>query len=496
MPAGIVTERLAPEDLRAYSTYLHETIHWWQHVGSTVGFLMSLSYPAQAHANSAHLQKLLELVGPKKSIRRLIDTLSGGGGPETRTGLANIIVNNYFDIDFFRILVTDPASVPKIIENPLFSWEGHCYHIAYANVISLLARSVDRNFSALPDPRGWGTEFAKLAASKQRGYFLGSDLRVAPIGTRQIFEGQARFAQLQYLHFASRGSLSWGDFSARGMLTEMYVSAFKTFLDLSHLEWPPAVDHPTVALFLLVCEIAINPGAGFPMPLQFFSAFINDVNPGMRFIFLCSTIAKGRSRFEKAITHYSRDEYAEVSEVLTRELILDSPLDIANRVSKWAEDGEGFASLASAYLTFEFPPENLPVSLMLAHFMAFNADKQSRPEFFCWPGAWMAGERVSPEVGVLFDRHSALFVDKADDDGVFPRILTGRDEQAVQKAFDVFYAFAVTYDMTRQWIAAPGPFVYEYRWMSSSATQADFKRYADGGFERVYGVRPDSFELL
>ena len=45
LPTGIVTEKLDPADLRAFSTYLHETIHWWQHVGSTAGFLVSLSYP-------------------------------------------------------------------------------------------------------------------------------------------------------------------------------------------------------------------------------------------------------------------------------------------------------------------------------------------------------------------------------------------------------------------------------------------------------------------
>lgn len=32
------------EAIQSYSTYIHETIHWWQHVGSTSGLLLSLSY--------------------------------------------------------------------------------------------------------------------------------------------------------------------------------------------------------------------------------------------------------------------------------------------------------------------------------------------------------------------------------------------------------------------------------------------------------------------
>jgi aryl-alcohol dehydrogenase-like predicted oxidoreductase len=60
------------EGLRAYSTYVHETIHWWQHIGSTTGLMLSLSYPGQSHANHTHLRNLLTQIGPKKSIRQFV----------------------------------------------------------------------------------------------------------------------------------------------------------------------------------------------------------------------------------------------------------------------------------------------------------------------------------------------------------------------------------------------------------------------------------------
>jgi hypothetical protein len=43
LPTGIVTEAINFDGLQAFSTYLHETIHWWQHVGSTIGLLRSLA---------------------------------------------------------------------------------------------------------------------------------------------------------------------------------------------------------------------------------------------------------------------------------------------------------------------------------------------------------------------------------------------------------------------------------------------------------------------
>jgi hypothetical protein len=50
--------------------------------------------------------------------------------------------------------------------------------------------------------------------------------------------------------------------------------------------------------------------------------------------------------------------------------------------------------------------------------------------------------------------------------------------------------------MTRQWIAMPGPFVYDYRWLSSTASHEAIKSFADEHFEHVYGVEPDSFEIV
>jgi hypothetical protein len=56
--------QISPEALQAYSTYLHETVHWWQHVGSTSGLMLSLSYLAQSHSSMAFLRDTLKKFGP------------------------------------------------------------------------------------------------------------------------------------------------------------------------------------------------------------------------------------------------------------------------------------------------------------------------------------------------------------------------------------------------------------------------------------------------
>lgn len=496
LPNGVITGGASFETLQAVSTYLHETIHWWQHMGSTMGFMSSLSYPIQAHANYKYLKDLITSVGAQKSIRRLNEALPSSNSPDKPGGLTNIIINNYFDIEYFRFLINDPKHAKQITSSPFFECVAHSYKVAYGNILLLLAPLFGNDFNIIPDPREWENAFTELQSAKVQGFYHGSDVRVSPIGALQIFEGQARFSQLQFLYFASGKSLTWQDVESQGMLSHVYREAFDGFLELCELEWPPSIEHPTVALFLLICDIAINPGEGFPMPLKSFETFISDIDPGQRFLFLCRIVAIKYPQFAKSIRDYSRNEYEEISEALSSALMFASPMKVSNTVLKWMSSCQGIRHLMDQFDNFNYDLGNLPISVMLSHFIAFNKDKASRPEFFCWPGAWMVGERLLSEIPLLFERHSALFVDKADNDGIFYRLQLEKEEENVNKTFQNFYAAVVTYDMTRQWIGTPGPFEYDYRWLKSSGKGSDLKKFADTQFMQIYGIHPNEFKIL
>ncbi|MEQ1884832.1 MAG: hypothetical protein ABL967_07205 [Bryobacteraceae bacterium] len=496
LPKGI-TEGYADFDgLRAYSTYLHETIHWWQHSGSTLGLLLSLSYPGQAHANHNYLKELLGKIGPKKSLRRFVEAWDAPGGPETPHGLANVVVNNHFDIEFFRILITRPDMIRQVVEHPFFDCIGHSYRITYGNIALILASSCDKDLKYIPDPRNWSDVFRKLREEKEDGYYYGSPVGIVPVGAHHIFEGQARFGQLQFLYFISGRKLAWDDVRAMGMLDGVYGEAFNHFLRLAELDWPASIDDPVVGLFLLLCDIAINPSAGFPMPLIVPSTFITDVDPGFRFFFLCRMVATKRPDVARMIRNYTRDEYIEASEALCGPMLVDPPLAVAEKICGWARDSKELKALMEEHKRFDYAPYNLPVRMLFAHFIDFCQDKLERPEFFCWPGAWKTGNRVTPEIAELFEKRSAPFLDKPDDGGIYPRVMSGKDESVVQKSFDTFYAMNVTYDLTRQWIAMPGKFEYDYRWLSSTGTPEVMKNFADVHFEQIFGAHPDKFEIL
>lgn len=495
MPNGIVNSGMIDlEGLQAFSTYLHETIHWWQHVGSTYGLMLSMTYPVQSHANYDYLKSLISSVGFKKSVRQLAYILPRGGYG-TPSGLVNIIINNHFDMEAFRGLTISPLSADKIVHDPQFENLGHAYSVAYGNIISQLASVSDRAFNVIPHPKAWSEHFGKLRETKEEGYYYGSPISLYPIGAYEIFEGQARMAQLQYLHFSTDGLLGMEEAEQTGMFSGVYGKAFSDFLQLTELERPQSIDHPTIGLFLLICDIALNPGSGFPFPLVHYPSFIRDVEPGARFVSLCRLARLKHPEVMDAIQDYSREEYEAISQKLCEAMVEHPPLEVAREFCRWSELPE-FAPLMSEHESFQFQKGNVAVRIIFSHFLAFMRDKFSSPEFFCWPGAWMAGKRVSQNASVLFDRHGALFVDKEDDDGIYPRLSIGRTEADVQETFDAFYAHNVVFDLTRQWIVEPGPFRYDYRWLSQKGADAEIQEFAERTFESVYGLRPSQALVL
>lgn len=484
------------EQKQAFSTYLHETVHWWQHVGSTCGFMMSLSYPAQTHANLKHLREFLGQVGPVKSIRAWVQINPGSGDMESPGAKANNIINNQFDIEAYRFLATNPERAGPLINDVMFESLAHAYSIALGNGVMALSSTFDREFAFMPDPRTWQKELAKLREAKEPGYYYGSPISLSPVGAFHIFEGQARFVQLQYLHFATGGVFNWEDAEAAGMLSPIYMAAYEDFLARTGFARPDTIDHPTVALFMLVCDIAMNPAEAFPFPILLPKFFINDVDPGMRFINLSVTLKHRFPEMRTAITEYSASEYVDVSTKLCRALSTFSTLEIVQEINRWVENGPAFKACLAHHDAGTAELLNLPLQVLFGQFASFARDKMRYPHILCWPGAYMAGRKASSDSAGVFSRQSPMFIDRAEDETIVPVIRAGLDEAAVMETFQDFYGGYALYDLTNQWITKPGPFTYNFRWLQPNGTHEQVKTWADRIFINAYGVSPDDFTSL
>jgi hypothetical protein len=496
---GITTNgAIGFEGAQAMSTLLHETIHWWQHIGSTYGFILSLNYPIQSHCAHTDLKRLVEEDGFKKTVAAQANVLNlrGPTGFGTTAGRANTIINNHYDLLAFRAFTLGPQTAKKVVENNLFENVGHSFHMTYAHTINHLASTVDRDFKIFPHPKEWVDGFSALRDKKVEGYYYGSPIALCSVGSREIFEGQACFAQLQYLSNACGHRLTLDDFRSLGMLHGVYFRAFEEFLRLTESDMPRNVNDPLVGLFMLVCDLAINPASGFPLPVMNFESFIWDVNPGGRFTLFCRLIALEFPDLKIAVKNYNRTEYEEIGARLCEAAKEAPPLSISRFFGRWFAPGGPLSNLRGEYQSYIFEPANFVLRYLFAHFLAFQEDKFKRPEFFCWPGAWMAGERVDETVAELFDKHGALFVDREDDDAVFPRLQRGREEPVVGRAFDTFYQHAVLFDLIDQWISRSGPFRYDIDWLKPSASPEQMKEFLRGNFKAAFQFDPEDVHVI
>ncbi|KDB83928.1 hypothetical protein L495_0542 [Bordetella bronchiseptica CARE970018BB] len=490
---------ISGEALQAYSTYLHETVHWWQHVGSSSGLVYSLCYMAQSHSSMAQLRDVISTFGPKKSLKRWTDAtlLREGASAQSRLASANIAVNNALDVEYYKIYAAKPnKAAPWLYKQQHFESIGHGYFIVYGQLLGMLSGTVDPNFQVIPDARQWDEKFKNLNEQRVTGYYWGSPMYVPEIGLHAIYEGQARFIQLQFLNATFDKAPTIQDWRSMGYLSGIYVEAFEHFLDVSKSEWPDNLDDPLVGLFLLICDIAINPTRGFPNNIEIYENFIDDVDVGVRFLRLSQAVER-LPHLRSYIQKYSKTEYALASELLTEACGLDKPLAALGEIVSWIDKSEEIQALMSEYETFDYLPKNLTLRVFFSHFLAFCCDKLARPEFFCWLGVWMVGDCANEDTMPLWLRHLSLFSDRGDKPGIYPRSQPGRDPATVHRTFEQFYGGVVLYDLTRQWILTDGPFTCNFEWLTESDhSQADADAWASDIFKQVYGVGLNEFEII
>lgn len=485
------------EELQAYSTYLHETVHWWQHKGSTSGFIRSVLYPVQTHSNISTLRQIVSALGPQKPIKTLALRGELGLLPEGSADIglaANTVTNNFMDTEFYLALTLKPALDIEIYSNPYFEAAGHSFLITYALVLGAIRELIDSNGSLFPDPKTLADNLTVLAKRRTLGYYYESEIIRAPVGLLDLYEGQARFIQLQFLALSSDG-LTIAEAKDRGMLDGVYGNAFRAFLKLSDSPEPEDLKSPVVALFLFICDMSINPTVGFPAEIDSYEDFFLDADPGIRFATLCKAVATEAPDLRGLVSDYSAEEYTTLARRLSSVTGLkDHIVDLA-RLGKHARDDPGAASVMREHRSYRFSPSNIALRLLTGEFLTFVIDRLESPEFFCWTGYWLtvgSGERQRE----LWLRHLSLFSDKADDGALFARVHPDRTKDDVLEVFNQFFAAILLYDLSKQWVLNPGPFRHEYSWLTSSATDPKFLERVKGIFQKHYGADIDHFTLL
>ncbi|MDH3998217.1 MAG: hypothetical protein OET90_05205 [Desulfuromonadales bacterium] len=472
-------------------------MHWWQHKGSTSGFIRSVLYPIQTHSNLTDIQKIVTALGPQKPIKTL--AMRGELGllaPNfTEIGFAaNTVTNNFMDTEFYLALTLKPVLNVEIYNDPYFQAAGHSFLITYSLVLGAIREIIDTEGVLFPDPDALADNLTELAQRRVRGYYYKSDIIRAPVGLLDLYEGQARFIQLQFLAL-SCGGLSIAEAKSRGMLDGVYGTAFHAFLKISEAPEPEELSDPLIALFLFICDMSINPTVGFPALIEDYENFFLEADPGIRFAMLCKAVAAEAPELRTFVTNYSAEEYFALAQRLGDLTGLGSHLNDLTRLNKHTSIHNEAINLMEEHRSFRFTPNNIALRVLLGEFLTFVSDRCETPEFFCWTGYWLTiggGERQRE----LWLKHLSLFSDKADDGALFPRNYPGRNREDIQEVFNQFFAANILYDLSKQWVLKQGSFQLDYSWLTSSANNPSFEERVNDLFRKHYGVGLDEFTLL
>jgi len=487
------------KQIQAFSTFMHENIHWWQHVGSNFGFLSSLSYPVGAHLAYADLNTMIakgEKYKPIISYDEMWFTKENKhDNPEI-----NRLLNNCMDLIYAKQYAHSHENIRTILKDKRFFLNiGHCYHILWSATVNAIAELFDPQNTYMPDSNKWLSEFERLEKEEVEGFYIDSPVGISPLGTHAIYEGQARINQLQYLTIASGNTMIYDDFSVLGMCGEIYMEAYESFFELSKIEMPDNFNNSLVGLFLLVCEIAINPVDGFPFDVYHFETFIISNDPGLRFVMLCQAIGKDINKWSNAVTEYTREEYAMLSIELCKEIVCFAPIHGTVKVKEWIASEQALQELLQEETACSYRPENMAVRMFFAKYLRFQEDKFKTPQLFCWIGKCMTNELPADlqaeQVLEVFNRQRALFIDDVDGD-IYPMIFDNYTEDDLLKTFNEFFVYNTTYDMIYKWIFEKGDFTFEYNWLTSKYSEEETTNWIRNNFKKLFNIYPEDIEVL
>jgi len=366
---------------------------------------------------------------------------------------------------------------------------GHCYNIFWTSTIHTLSNTIDINYEFLPPTNNWVENFALLENKKVDGFYIDSPLPLTKIGIKAIYEGQAVFNQAIFLEGNLNNDLTYNDFVNNGMFHGVYIEAFEYFLELTNYILPKKVTDPIIGLFLLVCDISINPTNGFPLDIYDFEGFIVKNDPAIRFTLISKFIGENSEYFKNKVIHFSKEEYISISKELSKGIHCECSSEAISEVLKWKKN-KSIQELLEEEHKVNYKSENLPIRLLFSKYLRFQEDKFIYPHIFCWIGFHLSNYSENFDIAnTLQQKHHAIFID--DEDGeIKATIFEGKSKENLLSTFNKFYGANIIYDLTMKWVNEEGGFKFDYKWLAGERAES-FDTKIKENFEKQFGISID-----
>jgi len=212
-------------------------------------------------------------------------------------------------------------------------------------------------------------------------FIYGEPSYLPNIGLKHISEGQARFFELVFLNDTI--GLDWEEFEDKNLLGKDYMEAFELFLEVTDQSRPKSINSRLVHIFLVICDIALNPSIGFIDEIEDFRKLCYDFHPGWRFIRATQALAKNYNFFDK-ISNFDNDDYNHISNLIS--LIcgwksLGKVFSDINYMGNALRNNDSLSQESKFEVRYGL---ELPISVIVNRFFKFVKRKSESSIRYCW----------------------------------------------------------------------------------------------------------------
>ena len=74
--------------------------------------------------------------------------------------------------------------------------------------------------------------------------------------------------------------------------------------------------------------------------------------------------------------------------------------------------------------------------------------------------------------------------------------MPGRSDQNIKMLVQTFFTGMLVYDLALQWTLQPGPFRYDFKWLTGKSDNAALVALAKRQFRQYYGIDCDTCNLI
>jgi hypothetical protein len=473
---------------------IHETIHWWQLIGTTTGLFHASCINIQSNILTSLLKTWIHDYEPKKSaFLAFRDALARKAEPELH--LLYNIVGRWMDLEFWSALMAQRSAAYRIADKPFFESSGktllRAAFYSLHQLLSLGGNDMHRSHWF----NNWLDHVEQLSHEQHVNFSSIGILqdRKLTIGGNEIFEGQARLTEMQYLHSLTRGRLDFSALEKLNYLRGKYGKALQEFIRISGLPWPTNSLCPSVGLYLLACDLALNPPIPYPVEMANITDIVEHCHPGIRFLSICEKISQNPSKWFQSF-RYTYEVHCEFTAALEPSPYSFSISEIAGQCVDFWMRLPDLNDIINGQIDKALELPSTPLKLLLRKHVLLMREKQKSPHLFCWYGALFI-EVIFRKFG--FVRYGPPLISIGQTGQIFgsPSLNEGKANNPENILYNLLISQGMN-DLVRQWISKPGLFLYNYDWIDPREPEAFWRDALGNYLTKMYGIKPDDIYVL